>query len=122
MKCKSIEIEIEKDDHKFEITVFYDETVLDIKNTIMELYGYEKIIMFNTYVGDFHLNDYYDNFRIDQLINYFIVEKFRVKDIKSNISFLLGLQLNQICKEIEQNSIKQLTSVKREITILHETS
>jgi hypothetical protein len=83
MKDKCIEVEIENEDHKIEITVFKNEMVIDIKKTLMNLYEYKNINMFNTYLGKFHLNEYFDNISIEELSKNFIIEKFYIKSRKS---------------------------------------
>jgi hypothetical protein len=85
MKDKCIEVEIENEDHKIEVTVFKNEMIIDIKRTIMNLYEYKNINMFNTYLGKFHLNEYFDNMTIEELSKKFIIEKFHIKSKKSII-------------------------------------
>lgn len=86
MKTESIEVEIENKDHKFTLDLFLEETVLDLKRTIADLYSYKSERDFQTYLGDFHLNPIYDSFTISSLMEKFVIEKVYIKDKISSLN------------------------------------
>ena len=82
MNNQILEVLIENDDHNFEIAINYEETIDDVKSTIMRLYGYKDTNSFETYIDNFHLNDFYNHYKIKEIIDYFQLEKIRIKDSK----------------------------------------
>lgn len=119
MNDKCIEVEIENQDHKIEMTVFKNEMIKDIKKTIMNLYEYKNLNMFNIYLGSFHLNDYFDNMSIGDLNNKFVIEKLRVECKKSTILIKIGNQI-EASNLNTQFLVNELQKNKEEIIKLND--
>ena len=78
MKNNILEIEIENSDFNLEINVTEEETIREIKQTIMKIYDYKGIGAFQLYINSFHLNEFYDNFKMKFFMDRFSIKTFKV--------------------------------------------
>ena len=111
MKNNILEIEIENSDFNLEINVTEEETIREIKQTIMKIYDYKEIGAFQLYINSFHLNEFYDNFKMKFFMDRFSIKTFKVlkkshkqlyeeKNIDFNIKTLYSLK-DQLSSQVD---------------------
>ncbi len=78
MNAQILELEVINADLNLEIKVTEDETILEIRETIMNLYNYKNIRNFELFLDGFHLNEFYDQYLIRFFFNKLELKKLHV--------------------------------------------
>jgi hypothetical protein len=78
MNAQIRELEVIHSDLNLEIKVSEDETILEIRETIMNLYNYKNISNFELFLDGFHLNEFYDQYLLKFFLNKLELKKIHV--------------------------------------------
>ena len=73
-----VEFEVVNYDLTIHINVSEEETVDEVKDTIMNLFDYKNKKSFELYIDEFHLNEFYNNYKFKFFLDRFIIKKFNV--------------------------------------------